>query len=58
MVRELKPTTLCFQLNQIPEPYNFSGVELFNLEKVVREVPYAEQENFYFGFDALVCYSK
>jgi hypothetical protein len=34
------------------EPFNFSGVEAFNLEKVVREVPYAEQENFYFGFDA------
>jgi hypothetical protein len=35
------------------EPYTWaSGTEFFNLEKVVREVPYAEQENFYFGFDA------
>jgi len=34
------------------EPFNFAGIEPFNLEKVVREVPYAEQENFYFGFDA------
>jgi hypothetical protein len=32
------------------EPYNWN-VEAFNLEKVVREVPYAEQEAFYFGFD-------
>jgi hypothetical protein len=34
------------------EPFNFDGIEPFNLEKVVREVAYAEQENFYFGFDA------
>lgn len=34
------------------EPYDWSGVELFNLEKVVRQVPYAEQEAFYLGFDA------
>ena len=33
------------------EPYNWSTVESFNLDKVVREVPYAEQEAFYFGFD-------
>jgi hypothetical protein len=32
------------------EPYVWT-VEGFNLEKVVREVPYAEQEAFYFGFD-------
>jgi hypothetical protein len=32
------------------EPYTWT-VEGFNLEKVVREVPYAEQEAFYFGFD-------
>lgn len=32
------------------EPYNWN-VEPYNLEKVVREVPYAEQEAFYFGFD-------
>lgn len=34
------------------EPFNFGDIEPFNLEKVVREVAYAEQENFYFGFDA------
>jgi hypothetical protein len=34
------------------EPFKFDGIEPFNLEKVVREVAYAEQENFYFGFDA------
>ena len=33
------------------EPFNWNGVEPFNLEKVVREVPYPEQEAFYFGFD-------
>jgi hypothetical protein len=33
------------------EPFNWSGYEFHNLEKVVREVPYAEQESFYFGFD-------
>jgi hypothetical protein len=33
------------------EPFDWSKVEAFNLEKVVREVPYAEQEAFYFGFD-------
>lgn len=33
------------------EPFKWTGFEPFNLEKVVREVPYAEQENFYFGFD-------
>ena len=33
------------------EPFKWTGFEPFNLEKVVREVPYAEQESFYFGFD-------
>ena len=33
------------------EPFKCDGKELFNLEKVVREVPYPEQEAFYFGFD-------
>jgi len=33
------------------EPFDWSGVEPYNLDKVVREVPYAEQESFYFGFD-------
>lgn len=34
------------------EPFNWDGIELFNLEKVVRTVPYADQEAFYLGFDA------
>lgn len=34
------------------EPYKWGEYEFFNLEKVVREVPYAEQEAFFFGFDA------
>lgn len=34
------------------EPFDWSGTELFNLEKVVRQVPYAQQEAFYLGFDA------
>lgn len=34
------------------EPFDWSGHEFFNLEKVVREVPYSEQESFFFGFDA------
>jgi hypothetical protein len=33
------------------EPFKWDGYELFNLDKVVREVPYPEQEAFYFGFD-------
>ena len=33
------------------EPFNWTGHELFALEKVVREVPYAEQEAFYLGFE-------
>lgn len=33
------------------EPFKWDNIEPFNLEKVVREVPYAEQENFFFGFD-------
>jgi hypothetical protein len=33
------------------EPYTWGEIESFNLEKVVREVPYPEQENFFFGFD-------
>lgn len=36
------------------EPYDWSSLDtesLPNLEKVVREVPYPEQENFYLGFD-------
>jgi hypothetical protein len=34
------------------EPYTWSQSEFFNLDKVVREVPYPEQESFFFGFDA------
>jgi len=33
------------------EPFAWENIEPFNLEKVVREVPYPEQEAFYFGFD-------
>jgi hypothetical protein len=33
------------------EKHDWSGVEPFNLEKVVREVTYAEQESFYLGFE-------
>ena len=33
------------------EPFDWSPYELFNLEGVVRKVPYAEQEAFYLGFD-------
>lgn len=31
------------------EPFDWSKFEFFNLEKIVREVPYADQEEFYFG---------
>lgn len=34
------------------EPFEWSGHEFYNLEKVVREVPYPDQESFFFGFDA------
>jgi hypothetical protein len=33
------------------EPVNWDGIEPFNLDTVVRHVPYAEQEAFYLGFD-------
>ena len=33
------------------EPYKWGDLEKFDLEKVVREVAYADQENFYFGFE-------
>lgn len=33
------------------EPFAWGEYEFFNLEKVVREVPYPEQEAFFFGFD-------
>lgn len=36
------------------EKHDWSGVQPFNLEKVVREVPYPEQESFFLGFDAPV----
>jgi hypothetical protein len=32
------------------DPFNWGTYEYPNLEKVVREVPYADQENFYIGF--------
>jgi hypothetical protein len=34
------------------EPYNWSGVEAFPLELALRNIPYAEQEAFYLGFDS------
>lgn len=34
------------------EKYNWANVEPFDLEKVVRQLPYAEQESFYLGFDS------
>jgi hypothetical protein len=34
------------------EPYTWTTQEFFNLEKVVREVPYPEQESFFFGFES------
>lgn len=37
-------------MKQDSEPFNWGSFEFPNLEKVVREVPYAEQENFYIGF--------
>lgn len=33
------------------EPFVWGAYEFHNLEKVVREVPYPEQESFYFGFE-------
>jgi len=32
------------------QPFDWSGYEFFNLETIVREVPYDQQEAFYFGF--------
>jgi hypothetical protein len=34
------------------EPYNWEGVEPFPLESALRNIPYAEQEAFYLGFDS------
>jgi hypothetical protein len=34
------------------EPFDWKDIEPFNLDKVVRHVPYAEQEQFYMGFDS------
>ena len=33
------------------EKFDWSGIEVPNLEATVRTVPYAEQESFYLGFD-------
>lgn len=33
------------------DKFDWAGTEPYNLEKVVREVTYAEQESFYLGFD-------
>jgi hypothetical protein len=34
------------------EPFAWNNIEPFDLEKVVREVAYAEQESFYLGFNS------
>ena len=34
------------------EPFNWGDLVPYDLDKVVREVPYEEQEGFYLGFDA------
>jgi hypothetical protein len=34
------------------EPFDWSKHEAHDLNSVLREIPYAEQEAFYFGFDA------
>jgi hypothetical protein len=36
------------------DKFDWKGVEPFNLEKVVREIPYVEQESYYLGFDGPV----
>lgn len=33
------------------DKFNWDSVELFPLEAAIRQVPYSEQESFYFGFD-------
>jgi hypothetical protein len=33
------------------EPFNWDGIEPFNLDLALNHVPYAEQEAFYLGFD-------
>jgi len=33
------------------EPFDWSGVEPFNLDLALNHVPYAEQESYYLGFD-------
>jgi hypothetical protein len=33
------------------EPFDWSALEMNDLEAVLREIPYSEQEAFYFGFD-------
>jgi len=36
------------------EPFDWANIEPYNLEKVVRELPYSEQETFYLGFEGPV----
>lgn len=36
------------------EPYDWTGVEQFDLSRITKTVPYAEQEAFYLGLDANV----
>ena len=47
----LETTYLLLNAKVDAEPFKWSGLEFTNLDKVIREVPYAEQESFYFGFD-------
>lgn len=44
-------TYVLLPTNPDKEPFDWSGVEPFNLERIIREVPYAEQESYYLGFD-------
>jgi hypothetical protein len=44
-------TYVLLPTNPDTEPFNWKDIQPYNLEKVVRELPYAEQEDFYLGFD-------
>lgn len=34
------------------EPFDWTGIEPFDLTRVVRELPYAEQQDYYLGFES------
>jgi hypothetical protein len=44
-------TYILIPINKDSEKFDWSKYEVPDLEAVVREVPYAEQESFYLGFD-------